>query len=108
MTENAPKVVETQADTQEAQDAEVESAVAAQIALVGPILKEFMRHATEGTDYWLRKSSLRILANWIMSLQDSATLMQQQLEAAQQVLGAQEKELEELRPVKNKIWTPFS
>ena len=89
-------------------DEDVEQAIATQAALVGPILDELYEHAATDTDWWLKKSSLKILANWTMSLLDIASIMEQQLEAAQAVIGAQEKELEELRPVKQKIWTPFT
>ena len=78
-----------------------------QATLVGPILNELYTKAAEGKDYWLKKRSLQLLADWIMSVQDIATLLTQQLEAAQQVIAAQEKELEELRPDKGKVWTPF-
>jgi len=78
-----------------------------QAALVGPILNELFRKSAEGEDYWLKKKSLQLLTDWIMSVQDIATLLTQQLEAAQTVIAAQEKELEELRPDKGKMWTPF-
>ena len=78
-----------------------------QATLVGPILNELYTKAAEGNDYWLKKRSLQLLADWIMSVQDIATLLTQQLEAAQTVIAAQEKELEELRPDKGKVWTPF-
>jgi len=88
-------------------DDDLQDNILTQANLVGPILKEFLRHAADGTDYWLKKRSLRILADWIISLQNVATLMEQQLEAASSVVAAQEKELEELRPTKKQIWTPF-
>ena len=91
----------------ELSDEEMAAAIQDQSALVGPILNEFLKHAAEGTDYWLKKKSLRILADWIMSLQNIATLMEQQLEALSSVCAAQEAELEELRPTKKAIWTPF-
>ena len=78
-----------------------------QVALVGPVLAEMYKAAAEGRDYWLKKASLQRLTNWIMTVQDIATLMQQQLEAAEQVIAAQEAELEQLRPVKRKMWTPL-
>ena len=65
-----------------------------QMALIGPILSELYMKAAEGKDYWLKKRSLQLLADWIMSVQDIATLLTQQLEAAQQVIAAQEKELD--------------
>ena len=94
-------------DSKETTDDELQNAIQTQSEQVGPILKEFLTHASENKDYWLKKKSLRILAEWIMSLQDVATLMEQQLEALGSVVTAQEAELEELRPTKKKIWTPF-
>ena len=89
-------------------DENIEAAIQGQVDLVGPILTELYEHAASDQDWWLKKSSLKILANWTMSLLDVAQVMEQQLEAAKEVIGAQEKELEELRPEKQKIWTPFS
>lgn len=94
-------------DSQEDENEEIKTAIEDGTVLVGPILKEFFRHATQGTDYWMKKRSLRILADWIVNLQNVATIMEQQLEALSQVCAAQEAELEELRPTKKKIWTPF-
>ena len=91
--------------TDEQQD--IEESVEQQVALVGPVLAEMYKAAAEGRDYWLKKASLQRLTNWIMTVQDIATLMQQQLEAAEQVIAAQESELEQLRPVKRKMWTPL-
>jgi hypothetical protein len=100
--------IDGQGQADEPSDEEIRAGIAAKAALVGPILAEFMQHANDNTDYWLKKASLRILGEWIMSLQDVATLMEQQIESLTEVLGAQEKELEELRPEKKQIWTPFS
>ena len=91
--------------TDEQQD--IQESVEQQIALVGPVLAEMYKASAEGRDYWLKKKSLQRLTNWIMSVQDIATLMQQQLEAAEQVIAAQESELEQLRPVKKRMWTPL-
>ena len=110
MTDTTPKPDLSQisdAIDVETSDEELQNAIQTQSEQVGPILKEFLTHASEGKDYWLKKKSLRILAEWIMSLQDVATLMEQQLEALGSVVTAQEQELEELRPTKKKIWTPF-
>ena len=78
------------------------------LTLVGPILNELFRNAALGKDMWLKKKSVEILSNWIQTAQDTSTLMMRQLEAAEQVIAAQEKELEELRPEKSKVWTPFA
>ena len=74
--------------------------------LVGPILNELFKAGAEKKNYWLKGKSTRILADWIIQLQNLADIMQQQLEAASQVIQAQEQELEELRPERGKIWTP--
>ena len=87
-------------------DAEIEQGIQDQMAMVGPILNELFKAAATDTDLWLKKKSLAILSNWILSLQNVATLMEQQLDAASRVVAAQEKELEESRPHKKKIWTP--
>lgn len=84
---------------------EAETAIQTMIDLAGPILSEMYRKAAEGEDMWLKKRSLKIITDWIMSLQDTATLLQQQMEAAVVVIQQQNAELEELRPVK-KVWTP--
>ena len=86
---------------------DIQESVEQQVALVGPVLAEMYKAAAEGRDYWLKKASLQRLTDWIMTVQDIATLMQQQLEAAEQVIAAQEQELEALRPVKRKMWTPL-
>ena len=103
-----PRVVDSVPVPEEPSDAEIEAAIEDQTALVGPILQELYQHAAEDTDWWLKKSSLKILATWTMNLLDVAQIMEQQLEAAKAVIGSQEEELEKLRPEKAKIWTPFS
>ena len=87
-------------------DEQLQTDIELQAALVGPILNELFRKGAVKDDYWLKGSSTKILSDWIIGLQDMATLFQQQLQAAGQVIDAQEKELEELRPVKKKVWTP--
>lgn len=77
-------------------------------ALVGPVLKELFAKAATNDDYWLKKRSVKHLARWIQSTQDIADVMHQTIEQMQHVISAQEKELEELRPEKSKVWTPFS
>jgi len=87
-------------------DLEVQEGIDLTIAVVGPILSEFMKAAAEGRDFWLKKKSLKILAEWIMSLLDLGQLMQAKVEALEGVVQAQDAELTELRPQKRKIWTP--
>ncbi len=92
----------------EPSDEELVAAIKADAALVGPILAEVFKAYHEKRDFWLKKASLRIFVDWVVSLQNIATIMEQQLEALSSVVTAQEAELEELRPTKKKIWTPFS
>ena len=77
-----------------------------QVAKIGPILYELFVAAEHERDLWLKKSSLRELTDWIISLQNVASLLEQQIEARGSVVSAQEQELEELRPTKKKIWRP--
>ncbi len=121
MTENQEKQSETEAalretagtgvDLTQVADAnltepEIEAAIEAQAAMVDPILNEFMKAAAEGRDLWLKKKSLRILAEWVMSLLDVGSVMEQKIHAMQEVITAQDSELTELRPNKRKVWTP--
>ena len=87
-------------------DEQLRTEIEQQTALVGPILNELFAKGAVKDDYWLKGASTRILSDWIIGLQNMATLFQQQLEAAGQVIGAQEEELQQLRPQKKKVWTP--
>lgn len=82
------------------------SALTEQIVLVGPILNELYKHSAEGRDYWLKKKSLQLLADWILTVQDIATLLSSQNESLIATVAALEKELEQHRKVK-KVWTPL-
>ncbi len=77
-----------------------------QVAAIGPVLHEIFESADKGRDLWLKKASLQTLTDWIVSLQNVASLLEQQIEAMGSVVSAQEQELEELRPTKKKIWRP--
>ena len=85
---------------------EIAENIEQQVALVGPILTEMYRKAASNEDMWLKKKSLKIVCGWTQSLQDVATLMEQQIEAMSEVIASQEAELEQLRPVKGKVWVP--
>ena len=85
----------------------VELAVEETAALVGPVLNEMFRKAALNEDYWLKKKSLKHLVRWVQSVQDINDVLMQTNQAMQAVIDAQEKELEELRPAKSKVWTPF-
>ena len=76
-------------------------------ALVGPVLTELFSKAVTNDDMWLKKKSVQHLALWIQSVQDTSDLMRQTIDAMQNVITSQEQELEKLRPVKGKIWTPL-
>jgi len=77
-----------------------------QVAAIGPVLYLIFESAEHDRDLWLKKSSLRVLTDWIISLQNIASLLEKQIEAMGSVVSAQEQELEELRPTKKKIWRP--
>lgn len=91
---------------QDDNDEQIGLAIEQLSALVGPILKEMFQRSAEGKDYWLKQASLQHLTRWIQSTQDIADVMQQTIEQMQHVIGAQEAELKELRPVQKKVWTP--
>ena len=93
-------------DPEKLTDEQVQAQIGTQIALVGPILKELLARGAIKDDYWLKGASTALLSDFIIGLQDMATLFQQQLQAAGQVIDAQEKELEKLRPKKRQVWTP--
>ena len=77
-----------------------------QMALVEPILDGLFKAAATDDDYWLKKKSAKIFSDWIVSVLNVSQLMEQQVRALGETLQAQEKELEQLRPVKSKMWTP--
>lgn len=87
-------------------DIEVQDSIDLAVATVDPILREFMKAAAEGKDLWLKKKSLKILAEWIMSLLDLGQVMQAKVEALEAACSAMDAELTELRPKKRKVWTP--
>lgn len=77
-----------------------------QMALVEPVLDGLFKAAAEGDDYWMKKKSVRIFSDWIVSVLNVSQLLEQQVRALGETLQAQEKELEQLRPAKGKMWTP--
>ena len=85
---------------------ETELAIERLSALVGPILNQLFAKAATNEDMWLKKKSVKRLADWIRSGQDIADIMHQTIEQMGEVLTAQEAELEELRPSKGKVWIP--
>jgi len=84
----------------------LDSSVAEIMALVDPILQQLFKAAAENDDYWMKSKTVSILADWIVSVLNVSQLMEQQVRALGASLQAQEKELEQLRPEKSKMWTP--
>ena len=87
-------------------EAETELAIEQLSALVGPVLQQLFKAEATNEDMWLKKKSVKHLARWIMHVQDVADVMAQTIQAAEQVIAAQEQELEQLRPAKGKVWIP--
>ena len=87
---------------------QIKTGIEEQVAAIGPILHEIFESAEHERDLWLKKSSLRALADWIISLQNVASLLEQQIEAMGSVVSAQEQELEERRPTNKKSCRPGS
>lgn len=87
-------------------EAETQLAVEQVAALVGPVLNQLFKAAATNEDLWLKKKSVKHLATWIQSTQDITDVLHQALEQASEVIGAQEAELEQLRPTKGKVWIP--
>jgi hypothetical protein len=76
------------------------------MALVEPILDGLFKAAATDDDYWLKKKSVRIFSDWIVSVLNVSQVMEQQVQALSVTVQAQEKELEQTRTVKAKMWTP--
>lgn len=85
---------------------EIELAIEQVAALVGPVLNQIFKAAATNEDLWLKKKSVKHLATWIQSTQDITDVLHQTLEQASLVIGAQEEELEKLRPTKRQVWIP--
>jgi hypothetical protein len=77
-----------------------------QMALVGPVLDGLFKAAATDDDIWLKKKSVRIFSDWIVSVLNVSQVMEQQVQALSVTVQAQEKELEQTRTVKAKMWTP--
>ena len=99
----SPRVVE---DRVESEDEELQLAIEQQMALVNPVLDGLFKAEALNDDYWLKKKSVKHLVHWIKSILDVANIQEQKITALMDIVGAQEAELEELRPAKGKIWTP--
>ena len=87
-------------------DERLQTDIETQSALVGPILNELFAKGAVKDDYWLKGASTAILTDWIVGLQNMATLFEQQINSMGEVIDAQSRELEELRPKKKRVWTP--
>ena len=87
-------------------DETVEANLKEIMVLVEPILDGIFEAAVGNQDYWLKKKSAAILSDWIVSVLNVSQLLERQVQALGATLQAQEKELEQLRPVKSKMWTP--
>jgi hypothetical protein len=85
---------------------EIAESIQQQMALVEPILDGLFKAAAEGDDYWLKGKSTTLLADWIIATMNIGAVMQQQIEAMGHALQAQEKQLEETRPAKGRMWVP--
>ena len=85
---------------------DLEANLASMMVRVEPVLNELFKAAAENDDYWLRKRTVRVFVDWIVSILNVSQLMEQQVRALGATLQAQEKELEELRPKKSKMWVP--
>ena len=88
------------------QEVDLDANLASMMVLVQPILDGLFKAAAENSDYWLKKKSAAVLSDWILSVLNISQLMEQQVQALGATLQAQEKELEQLRPIKSKMWTP--
>jgi len=87
-------------------DASLEANLASMMTRIEPVLNELFKAAAENDDYWLKKKTVRVFVDWIVSILNVSQLMEQQVRALGATLQAQEKELEELRPTKSKMWVP--
>src|SRR6056300_1106610 len=83
-----------------------EADIEAMMALVKPVLDGLFAAAAEGQEYWLKKRSAQLLSDWIISLLNISQVMEQQIQALAATVQAQEKELEQVRTVKSKMWSP--
>ena len=73
------------------------------VALVEPILSDLFKHAALEKDFWLKKKSVELLANWIQSMIQINQMLSAQSEALQQFIG-DNIDVESLP--KKRIWTP--
>ena len=92
-------------DTQQ-EEVDLEANLASMMTTIEPVLNELFKAAAENDDYWMKKRTVRVFSDWIVSILNVSQLMEQQVRALGASLQAQEKELEELRPKKGKMWTP--
>jgi hypothetical protein len=92
--------------TEQPSDEEVQAAIEAQLDVVGPILSEMFKRAAEKQDYWLKGQYLQQLCDWIIGLQNMASM----IEPLSQALAEANAELEELKPSepKPKVFNPFA
>jgi len=87
-------------------EVDLEANLASMMIRIEPVLNELFKAAAENEDYWLKKKTVRVFVDWIVSILNVSQLMEQQVRALGATLQAQEKELEELRPKKSKMWIP--
>jgi hypothetical protein len=97
--ESGPQTEPVDPDTIEASIEEI-------MALVEPILDGLFKAGATNSDYWLKKRSTQILSDWIISILNMNKVMEEQIRAMGIALQAQEKELEQARTAKGKMWVP--
>ena len=92
--------------TEEPTDEEVQAAIEAQLDVVGPVLSEMFKRAAEKQDYWLKGKYLQALCDWIIGLQNMASMIEP---LSQELANTQARllELEGDEPTKKKLFNPF-
>lgn len=86
-------------------EAKTEQELQQLVALVEPILSDLFKHAALEKDFWLKKKSVELLANWIQSMIQINQMLSAQSEALQGFIS-ENIDVESLP--KKRIWTPHS
>lgn len=86
-------------------DDELRNQIQEQVDLVGPLLSEWFRRAGNSQRFHMNPRTTRTLADFIIGLQNMASVMEQQIQAMSETIAEQDRQLTALRPDRG-IWVP--